>query len=130
MTEETINEIKWTIHETHPDKVKEAREKLVEVVDPEIGMTIIQLGLVRDIIIENDIARVKMILTTPFCPVRTCHDRDDQGQSHGRTQYASDHRDGHGYVGLFDDGRPIRAGLGHVRLKIVTFDIQTGLLSA
>ena len=68
MTEETVNEIQWTIHTTHPDKVKDAREKLSEVVDPEIGMNIIQLGLVRDISIENDIARVKMILTTPFCP--------------------------------------------------------------
>ena len=68
MTEETVNEIQWTIHTTHPDKVKQAREKLSEVVDPEIGMNIIQLGLVRDITIENDIARLKMILTTPFCP--------------------------------------------------------------
>jgi metal-sulfur cluster biosynthetic enzyme len=68
MTEETVNEIQWTIHTTHPDKVKLAREKLSEVVDPEIGMNIIQLGLVRDISIENDIARLKMILTTPFCP--------------------------------------------------------------
>jgi metal-sulfur cluster biosynthetic enzyme len=68
MTEETVNEIKWTIHETHPDKVKAARDRLSEVVDPEIGMNIIQLGLVRDITIENDIARLKMILTTPFCP--------------------------------------------------------------
>jgi len=68
MTEETVNEIQWTIHTTHPDKVKLAREKLGEVVDPEIGMNIIQLGLVRDITIDNDIARLKMILTTPFCP--------------------------------------------------------------
>jgi len=68
MTEETVNEIQWTIHTTHPDKVKEAREKLSEVVDPEIGMNIIQLGLVCDITIENEIARLKMILTTPFCP--------------------------------------------------------------
>ena len=68
MTEETVNEIQWTIHTTHPDRVKLAREKLSEVVDPEIGMNIIQLGLVRDITIENEIARLKMILTTPFCP--------------------------------------------------------------
>ena len=68
MTEETVNPIKWTIHETHPDKVQIAREKLSEVVDPEIGMNIIQLGLVRDVAIENDMARLKMILTTPFCP--------------------------------------------------------------
>jgi metal-sulfur cluster biosynthetic enzyme len=68
MTEETVNEIQWTIHTTHADKVKPLREKLSEVVDPEIGMNIIQLGLVRDVQIENDIARLKMILTTPFCP--------------------------------------------------------------
>jgi metal-sulfur cluster biosynthetic enzyme len=63
-----IKEIQWTIHTTHPDLVKSAREKLCEVVDPEIGMNIIQLGLVRDIVVENNIARLKMILTTPFCP--------------------------------------------------------------
>ena len=68
MTEETVNPIKWTIHDTHPDQVQVARDRLSEVVDPEIGMNIIQLGLVRDIAIENDIARLKMILTTPFCP--------------------------------------------------------------
>ena len=30
MTEETINEIQWTIHQTHPELVKPAREKLSE----------------------------------------------------------------------------------------------------
>jgi metal-sulfur cluster biosynthetic enzyme len=65
---EEIKEIQWAIHTTHPDRVAEARAKLSEVVDPEIGMNIIQLGLVRDISIENDMARLKMILTTPFCP--------------------------------------------------------------
>jgi metal-sulfur cluster biosynthetic enzyme len=68
MTEETINEIKWTIHETHPEMVPPAREKLSEVIDPEIGMSIIQLGLVRNIEINNGVGHVKMILTTPFCP--------------------------------------------------------------
>jgi metal-sulfur cluster biosynthetic enzyme len=68
MSEPEIKEIQWSIHATHPERVSLAREKLCEVVDPEIGMNIIQLGLVRDIIIENDIARLKMILTTPFCP--------------------------------------------------------------
>jgi metal-sulfur cluster biosynthetic enzyme len=68
MTEESVNQIQWTIHDTHPDRVQLLREKLKEVVDPEIGMDIIQLGLIRDVQIENDIARMKMILTTPFCP--------------------------------------------------------------
>ena len=68
MSDPQINEIQWTIHTTHPDLVNQARASLSEVVDPEIGMTIIQLGLVRDIEIENGMARLKMILTTPFCP--------------------------------------------------------------
>lgn len=69
MSEETeIKEIQWTLHTTHPERVQKLREKLSEVVDPEIGMNIIQLGLIRDVNIENNIARVRMILTTPFCP--------------------------------------------------------------
>ena len=63
-----IKPIQWTIHTTHPDKVDAARASLSEVIDPEIGMSIIQLGLIRDIQIENEMARLKMILTTPFCP--------------------------------------------------------------
>ena len=39
-----------------------------EVVDPEIGLNIIELGLVRDLTVEDDFAIVNMILTTPFCP--------------------------------------------------------------
>ena len=68
MTENETQQITWTIHETHPEIVEPMREKLSEVVDPEIGLNIIQLGLVRDVEVENDIARIKMILTTPFCP--------------------------------------------------------------
>jgi metal-sulfur cluster biosynthetic enzyme len=68
MAEETVNQIKWTIHDTHPDIVEPLRAKLSEVVDPEIGMNIIQLGLIRNVEIENGTARMKMILTTPFCP--------------------------------------------------------------
>jgi metal-sulfur cluster biosynthetic enzyme len=68
MTEGALNQIKWSIHETHPEIVEQARARLSEVVDPEIGMNIIQLGLVRDIEIEKGIGRLKMILTTPFCP--------------------------------------------------------------
>jgi metal-sulfur cluster biosynthetic enzyme len=68
MTDEPINMIKWSIHETHPEIVETVRARLSEVVDPEIGMNIIQLGLVRDVEIDGQIARLKMILTTPFCP--------------------------------------------------------------
>ena len=66
--EQAPNQIEWSIHHTHPELVAEVRARLGEVVDPEIGMSIIQLGLVRDVSIENDIAHMQMLLTTPFCP--------------------------------------------------------------
>lgn len=68
MTETTPNQIKWTLHDTHPELVEPLRAKLSEVIDPEIGMSIVQLGLVRDVQVENGMGRMKMILTTPFCP--------------------------------------------------------------
>lgn len=44
------------------------REALRSVIDPEIGMNIIELGLLRDMEIEEDRAHLIMIMTTPFCP--------------------------------------------------------------
>lgn len=51
-------------------KEEELLETLRSVVDPEIGLNIIELGLVRnlDIDAEKDTALITMILTTPFCP--------------------------------------------------------------
>ena len=68
MSESELNIVRWKLHDTNPELVDIAREKLSEVIDPEIGMSIIQLGLVREVEIENNIVRMKMILTTPFCP--------------------------------------------------------------
>jgi len=68
MSDPEVKEIQWSIHQTHPERVQEVRARLSEVIDPEIGMNIIQLGLIRDVEVENDMARLKMILTTPFCP--------------------------------------------------------------
>jgi len=69
MSDSEVNEIQWTIHQTHPERVQEVRARLSEVIDPEIGMNIIQLGLIRNVEIdESGIGHVKMILTTPFCP--------------------------------------------------------------
>lgn len=44
------------------------REALRSVIDPEIGMNVIELGLVRDTEIHDDRAHILMIMTTPFCP--------------------------------------------------------------
>ena len=39
-----------------------------EVTDPELGLDVIALGLVRNIALHGDRATVNIILTTPFCP--------------------------------------------------------------
>ncbi len=46
----------------------ELRESLREILDPEIGMSIIDLGLIRNIEFTPDETVVTMIMTTPFCP--------------------------------------------------------------
>ncbi len=48
------------------ERVKEA---LKEVIDPEIGINIVDLGLVYDIQIIEDTVYVKMTLTVPGCPL-------------------------------------------------------------
>jgi metal-sulfur cluster biosynthetic enzyme len=45
-----------------------AYEALRKVVDPEIGLNVVELGLIRELEITDDHAHVVMILTTPFCP--------------------------------------------------------------
>ena len=47
---------------------EEIRSALEEVVDPEIHLSIIDLGLVREIDQSGDPNIVRMLLTTPFCP--------------------------------------------------------------
>jgi metal-sulfur cluster biosynthetic enzyme len=58
----------WKVEETHPELIEGLKDSLREVVDPEIGLNIIELGLIRDVTIMDDSALVTMILTTPFCP--------------------------------------------------------------
>ena len=44
------------------------RSALETVMDPEIGLSVIDLGLIREISVVPDKTHVKMMLTTPFCP--------------------------------------------------------------
>jgi metal-sulfur cluster biosynthetic enzyme len=43
-------------------------DALRSVVDPEIGMNVVELALIKQIVLGSDSTEIKMILTTPFCP--------------------------------------------------------------
>lgn len=43
--------------------------QLREVIDPEIGVNIVDLGLIYGIYVRGKIVRIKMTLTTPGCPL-------------------------------------------------------------
>jgi metal-sulfur cluster biosynthetic enzyme len=69
MAEETPTpKMLWEADSTHPEIAARIREALRQVVDPELGLSIIELGLVRELSIGESEMRLRMILTTPFCP--------------------------------------------------------------
>ena len=44
------------------------RSALETVMDPELNLSVIDLGLIREVIVEPSRTLVRMLLTTPFCP--------------------------------------------------------------
>lgn len=55
--------------EVEHSEVETIREALRTVLDPEIGMSVVDMGLIREIVPTEEAVEVKMILTTPFCPL-------------------------------------------------------------
>jgi len=45
------------------------REVLKEVIDPEVGIDIVDLGLIKDIIVQGNHVEIDMILTSRACPL-------------------------------------------------------------
>jgi metal-sulfur cluster biosynthetic enzyme len=50
------------------EKEEQIREALRTVIDPEIGLNVIELGLIRNMDISPESVHITMIMTTPFCP--------------------------------------------------------------
>jgi metal-sulfur cluster biosynthetic enzyme len=46
-----------------------ALQALYDVIDPELGINIVDLGLVYDVEADEDRVRVAMTMTTPACPL-------------------------------------------------------------
>jgi metal-sulfur cluster biosynthetic enzyme len=65
---ETTPKTTWELDSTDPGLAEGVRAALREVVDPEIGLNVIELGLIRDVRQDDSQVHVRMILTTPFCP--------------------------------------------------------------
>lgn len=42
---------------------------LHDVIDPELNIDVVSLGLIRDVHIEDNAVHVTMTLTSPFCPL-------------------------------------------------------------
>ena len=53
-----------------PEKDK-ILNKLNEVIDPELGVDIVNLGLIYSVEIDNSNIRILMTMTTPSCPMHT-----------------------------------------------------------
>lgn len=43
-------------------------DSLRSVVDPEIGMNVVELALIRQVVLGDTLTEVRMVMTTPFCP--------------------------------------------------------------
>jgi metal-sulfur cluster biosynthetic enzyme len=50
------------------EKQEKILNALQAVLDPEIGLSVIDLDLIREVVFTPDEAEVRMVLTTPFCP--------------------------------------------------------------
>ena len=68
MTDESSNLLEWDAQKGNPEMCDKIKDALRAVRDPEIGMDVIQLGLIRNVSLRDNRLDIVMILTTPYCP--------------------------------------------------------------
>lgn len=80
MDGEQDDHVKPEQSEADIQKASDVEEYMRDVIDPELGINVVDLGLVYDIWMENDTeAVVEMTLTSPACPLTDM--LEDQAQS-------------------------------------------------
>jgi len=62
------NRTVWQADQQDPPRAGVIREALRDIADPELGLNVIELGLVRDLVFDTGKVAATVVLTTPFCP--------------------------------------------------------------
>ena len=64
------------------------REALKYVKDPEVGINIVDLGLVYDVVVQSDRVDVSMTMTSPTCPLHAVITRNVENTIRAKFQAA------------------------------------------
>jgi len=48
---------------------KKVLESLKRAIDPETGVDVVAMGMIKDVSVKSGVAKIKFTPTTPFCPM-------------------------------------------------------------
>jgi metal-sulfur cluster biosynthetic enzyme len=51
------------------DEAQKIRQALRDVIDFEVGLDVVAMGMIRDVEVDGDDVKITMILTSPMCPM-------------------------------------------------------------
>jgi serine O-acetyltransferase len=58
------------MNESEDLEIKKAvRDAVSKVIDPELGMSIVELGMIKNVHVKNNEVTIEMALTSPMCPL-------------------------------------------------------------
>jgi serine O-acetyltransferase len=57
------------LQKTVPKKDEQIYSQLKQVIDPEVGIDIVKMGMVKEVIVDGTSVDVNLVLTTNTCPM-------------------------------------------------------------